>query len=289
MLTLARARHRVSTEVLRLVPAGAGVLAQVGRHLQFYGRAIVRTATDIVFRLHYRNVVLRQVSEITVGAGALIIGGGMIFVIFTMSFFTGTEVGLQGYKGLQQIGAQSFIGLVGGYANLREVTPVIAAVALAAQVGAKFTAEIGAMRVAEEIDALESMSVSSFVYLVCTRLAGTLIALIPLYLISLFGSFFATRLVSTTLYHVSPGIYDYYFHLYLPPIDILYSVIKVVVFAVAITLIHCYYGYHATGGPVGVGVAVGRAIRLSIVTIVIMNLLLSFLFWGTHNTVSLTG
>ena len=289
MLTFARARHRVSTEMLRLVPAGAGVLAQVGRHLQFYGRAIVRTTTDIVFRLQYRHVVLRQVSEITVGAGALIIGGGMIFVIFTMSFFTGTEVGLQGYKGLQQIGAQSFIGLVGGYANLREVTPIIAAVALAAQVGAKFTAEIGAMRVAEEIDALESMSVSSFVYLVCTRLAGTLLALIPLYLISLFGSFFATRLVSTSLYHVSPGIYDYYFHLYLPPIDILYSVLKVIVFATAVTLIHCYYGYNATGGPVGVGVAVGRAIRLSIITIVITNLLLSFLFWGTHNTVSLTG
>lgn len=289
MLTLARARHRVTTSVLRLVPAGGGALALVGSHLRFYGRALFRTTTDVLLRLHYRSVVLRQVSEITVGAGALLIGGGMIFVIFTMSFFTGTEVGLQGYRGLQQIGAQSFIGLVGGYANLREVTPVISGVALAAQVGAKFTAEIGAMRVAEEIDALEAMSVSSFRYLVCTRLAGTLVALIPLYLISLFGSFFATRLVSTSLYHVSPGIYDYYFHLYLPPIDILYSVLKVIVFAAAVTLIHCYYGYNATGGPVGVGVAVGRAIRLSIVVIVVTNLLLSFLFWGTHNTVSLTG
>ena len=83
----------------------------------------------------------------------------------------------------------------------------------------------------------------------------------PLYLIALFASFFATKLVTTELFGLSPGIYDYYFHLYLPPIDIVFSVIKVVVFAVVVTLIHCYYGYYATGGPAGVGVAVGRAIR----------------------------
>lgn len=286
MLTLI---PRVRSRVLRRLARVGYAFEEVGNHLGFYGTALFRTGTDIVGRLKYRNVVLRQVSEITVGAGAMLVGGGMIFVVFVMAFFTGTEVGLQGFKGLQQIGAQSFIGLVGGYANLREVTPIITGIALAAQVGARFTAEIGAMRVSEEIDALEVMSVPSFQYLVCTRLAGTLIALIPLYLISLFGSFFATRLVSTTFYHVSPGIYDYYFHLYLPPIDVLYSVIKVIVFALAVVLIHCQFGYNADGGPVGVGVAVGRAIRMSIITIVCLNLLLSFLFWGTHNTVSLTG
>jgi phospholipid/cholesterol/gamma-HCH transport system permease protein len=266
-----------------------GVLAEFGNHIVFDTKALSRVFTDIVFRLRYRKEVAEHVSNIAVGSGAWIFGSGMIFVVFAMSFFTGTEVGLQGYKGLEQIGAESFTGLVGSFANVREVTPIIAATALAAQVGAGFTAEIGAMRISDEIDALEVMSISSFVYLVCTRLAATLIALTPLYLISLFASFFATKLISTQFFGMSPGVYDYYFHLYLPLIDIVYSVIKVIVFAVAVVLIHCYYGYHASGGPAGVGVAVGRAIRLSIVVIVLLNLLLSLLFWGDGGTVSLTG
>jgi phospholipid/cholesterol/gamma-HCH transport system permease protein len=84
-------------------------------------------------------------------------------------------------------------------------------------------------------------------------------------------------------------VYDYYFRLYLPPIDVFYSVVKAGMFAVVVALIHCYYGYYATGGPAGVGVAVGRAIRLSIVSVVVLNLVLSLIFWGGGNTVSLTG
>jgi phospholipid/cholesterol/gamma-HCH transport system permease protein len=213
----------------------------------------------------------------------------MVFVIFSMSFFTGTEVGLQGFKGLQAIGAESFTGLVGSFANTREVTPLIAGVALAAQVGAGFTAELGAMRISDEIDALEVMSVPSKPYLVATRVTAALIAIIPLYLISLFASFFATKLVSTKFFGLSPGVYDYYFRLYLPFQDVIYSLVKAMCFAIVVALIHCYYGYNASGGPAGVGVAVGRAIRLSIVSVVLLNLLLSLLFWGGGNTVSLTG
>src|SRR5256885_14324648 len=99
-----------------------------------------------------------MISDITIGAGALIVGGGMVFVIVPMSFFTGTEVGLQGFKGLQAIGAESFTGLVGSFANTREVTPLIAGVAYAAQVGAGFTAELGEMRLSDELAALEVMS-----------------------------------------------------------------------------------------------------------------------------------
>ena len=242
-----------------------------------------------ILRLKYKNIVFSLVSDITVGAGALIVGAGMVFVIFSMSFFTGANVGLQGYAGLEQIGAQAFTGLVGSFANTREVTPLIAGVAFAAQVGAGFTAELGAMRISEEIDALEVMSVRPMTYLVGTRVLAALIAIIPLYLISLFASFFATKLVTTQFFGLSPGVYDYYFRLYLPPIDILYSCIKAAVFAVLVALIHCYYGFNASGGPAGVGVAVGRAIRLSIVAVVIVNLILSLIFWGGGNTVSLTG
>jgi phospholipid/cholesterol/gamma-HCH transport system permease protein len=280
---------RLTRPVRRTGRAIGDLFEDVGKQLVFYAQVLGEVFSQIILRLKYRNVVFNLVSDITIGAGALIVGGGMVFVIFSMSFFTGTNVGLQGFKGLEQIGAESFTGLIGSFANTREVTPLIAGVAFAAQVGAGFTAELGAMRISEEIDALEVMSVPSKAYLVATRVAAALLAIIPLYLISLFASFFATKLVTTQFFGLSEGIYDYYFRLYLPPIDVLYSVIKAAVFAVVVALVHCYYGYHASGGPAGVGVAVGRAIRLSIVLVVVLNLVLSLIFWGGGNTVSLTG
>ena len=282
-----------TTRVARVPKAVASSLGngleEVGKQLAFYGTIAGEILFNWRIKWKYRSVVFNLVSDITIGAGALIVGGGMVFVIFSMSFFTGTEVGLQGFKGLQAIGAQSFTGLIGAFANTREVTPLIAGVALAAQVGAGFTAELGAMRISDEIDALEVMSVPSKAYLVSTRVTAALIAIVPLYLISLFASFFATKLVSTKFFGLSPGVYDYYFRLYLPFEDVVYSLIKAMSFAIVVALIHCYYGYNASGGPAGVGVAVGRAIRLSIVTVVLLNLLLSLLFWGGGNTVSLTG
>jgi phospholipid/cholesterol/gamma-HCH transport system permease protein len=286
---MAAITHRLTRPVTGVGRSVGDGLEDVGKQLTFYGRVLWDIVTTLIIRLRYRNVVFNLVSDITVGAGALIVGAGMVFVIFSMSFFTGANVGLQGYSGLEQIGAEAFVGLVGSFANTREVTPLIAGVAFAAQVGAGFTAELGAMRISEEIDALEVMSVRPVSYLVGTRVLAALVAIIPLYLIALFASFFATRLVTTEFFGLSPGVYDYYFRLYLPPIDILYSLIKACVFAVLVALIHCYYGFYATGGPAGVGVAVGRAIRLSIVAVVIFNLVLSLVFWGGGNTVSLTG
>jgi phospholipid/cholesterol/gamma-HCH transport system permease protein len=276
----------------RVSRAAEGVLTaldEAGKQLSFYLRAIGAIVTLQVIRRRYSRVVWALMSDIAIGAGALIVGGGMVFVIFSMSFFTGTEVGLQGFKGLEQIGAQAFTGLIGSFANTREVTPLIAGVAFAAQVGAGFTAEIGAMRISDEIDALEVMSVPSFVYLVCTRVIAALLCIVPLYLFSLYASFFATELVTTKFFGLSPGVYHHYFRLYLPAIDIVYSLAKAMVFAVVVSLIHCYYGYNASGGPAGVGVAVGRAIRLSIVAVVLLNLAMSLIFWGGGNTVKIAG
>jgi phospholipid/cholesterol/gamma-HCH transport system permease protein len=273
----------------RAVDSVLELFAEAGRQLGFYARILYEIVAHGWQLLRYRSVIFSLVSDVTVGAGALIVGGGMIFVIFSMSFFTGTNVGLQGFRGLEQIGAESFTGLIGAFANTREVTPLIAGVAFAAQVGAGYTAELGAMRISDEIDALEVMSVPAFVYLVCTRVIAALIAIIPLYLLSLYASFFATKLVTTRFFGLSEGVYDYYFRLYLPFTDVMYSLAKACVFAVAVALIHCYYGFYAKGGPEGVGVATGRAIRLSIVTVVLLNLLMSLIFWGGGNTVSLTG
>jgi phospholipid/cholesterol/gamma-HCH transport system permease protein len=269
----------------RVVNRGVDGLATLGEQLTFMAKSM----GDIVFATRHTGEIARLISEITMGAGALIVGAGTAGVIFFMAFFTGTQVGLEGFKGLQLIGAEAFTGFVSAFANTREITPLIAGVTLAAQVGAGFTAELGAMRVNEEIDALEVMAVRPVPYLISTRIIAAFVAITPLYLISLFSSYIATELVVTKLLGLSAGTYQHYFTLFLPPVDVLYSLIKAGVFATTVALIHCYYGFNATGGPAGVGVAVGKAIRSSIVAINILNLMMSSFMWGVEDTVRIAG
>jgi len=272
--------------VATLTEAPLSLLDDLYAQIRFYGR-ILRSMPKA---LRYPKEIGVLISDIAIGPGALVIGGGMFFVVMSIAFFTGTEVGLEGFTGLSQIGAEAFTGVISSLANTREITPLVAGVALAAQVGAGFTAQLGAMRISEEIDALEVMGVNSIVYLVATRVWAALIAMIPLYLAALFASYLATELIVTKFFGLSTGTYQHYFQLFLPPIDVLYSFLKAMVFAVAVTLIHCYYGYNATGGPAGVGVAAGRAIRLSIIVVVLLNLLLSLvLFGGVNFTARLVG
>ena len=269
----------------RLVNRVIDSLARLGEQLIFMTKSLI----DVVPGMRHMGEVARLISEITLGAGALIVGAGTAGVIFFMAFFTGTQVGLEGFKGLQLIGAEAFTGFVSAFANTREITPLIAGVTLAAQVGCGFTAELGAMRVNEEIDALEVMAIRPVPYLVSTRIVSALIAITPLYLISLFSSYIATELVVTKLLGLSGGTYDHYFNLFLPPVDVLYSLIKAAVFAVTVALIHCYYGFNASGGPAGVGIAVGKAIRSSIVAINVINLMMSAFMWGVTDTVRIAG
>ncbi len=265
--------------------AGVRGLAALGAHLAFYVKAIA----NIPLALKRRTEIIRHISDITIGAGALVAGAGTAGVIFFMAFFTGTQVGLEGFKGLELIGAEAFTGFVSAFANTREITPLIAGITLAAQVGAGFTAELGAMRISEEIDATEVIAVRPIPYLVSTRLVGAFVAVIPLYLISLFSSYVATRFMVVNYLGLSGGTYGHYFTLFLPIQDVIYSLAKALIFAVVVVLIHCYYGYYASGGPAGVGVAVGRAIRTSIVAINIVNLVMSAIFWGAGETVRIAG
>src|SRR5256714_12431136 len=229
---------------LRVYRGVSGPFENLIDQLRFDGRTLMALPKA----LHYRKVILSTISDMTIGAGALIVGAGTFFVIFAMSFFTGTQVGLEGFQGLQQIGAQAFTGLVSSWANTREITPLVAGVALAAQVGTSFTAEIGAARISDEIDALEVMAVPSMTYMVSTRIWAALITMIPLYLAALFSSYLATEAIVTRFFTLAPGTYTHYFHLFLPPIDVVYSLIKAVIFAILVVLIHCYYGYNASGG-----------------------------------------
>src|SRR6266540_4298476 len=115
------------------------------------------------------------------------------------------------------------------------------------------------------------------------------LAVVPLYVVGLLSSYLATRTIATGYFGQSTGTYDYYFHLFLPPVDVLWSFVKVLVFSLVVVLVHCYYGYTATGGPAGVGVAVGRAVRLAIVAVNVVDFFLSLAIWGATTTVRIAG
>ncbi len=257
-----------------------------GDQLIFYVKALAWTPRAI---RRYKREILNTLAEVAFGAGALTMIAGTVGVIAFLSFFAGTEVGMQGYASLSQIGVSKFTAFISAYFNTREVAPLVAAIALAATVGCGYTARLGAMRISEEIDALEVMAVPSLPFLVTTRMIAAFLAVIPLYIVALFASYLSPRLITTMIYGQSAGTYDHYFLVFLPPIDMVYSFLKLIFLAVAVILIHCYYGYSASGGPAGVGLAVGKAIRTSIVTIVVADFFLSFAIWGSNTTVRITG
>ncbi|XVV03331.1 MlaE family ABC transporter permease [Actinosynnema sp. CA-248983] len=262
------------------------MLDTFGDQLWFYLRALMWVPRT----LHrYLRETLRLLAEVSFGSGALAVIGGTIGVMVGLSVFTGTVVGLQGFAALNQIGTSAFAGFVSAYFNTREIAPLVAGLALSATVGSGFTAQLGAMRISEEIDALEVMGIPSMPFLVTTRIIAGFIAIIPLYVIGLLTSYLAARLITVELYGQSAGTYDHYFNLFLPPVDVLWSFGKVLVFSVVIILTHCYYGYRASGGPAGVGVAVGRAVRTAIVTTSLLDFFLSLAIWGTTTTVRIAG
>jgi phospholipid/cholesterol/gamma-HCH transport system permease protein len=262
------------------------MLDDLGAQLSFYARSLGWTYRVL---LRYKKEVVRLLAEVALGSGALALVGGTIGVIAFLTFFTGTEVGLQGYAALNQLGTANFTAFLSAYFNTREIAPLVAGLALSATVGCGFTAQLGAMRISEEVDALEVMGVPSLPFLVTTRMIAGFIAVVPLYIVGLLSSYFAARTITTGFYGQSTGTYDQYFHQYLPPVDVLYSFVKVLIFAVIIILIHCYYGYYASGGPAGVGVAVGRAVRTAIVAINLVDFFLSLAIWGATTTVKIAG
>jgi phospholipid/cholesterol/gamma-HCH transport system permease protein len=261
-------------------------IEEYGDQLLFYVKALSWTPRAIS---RYKREIGNTLAEVAFGVGGLSLIAGTVGVIAFMAFFAGTEVGIQGYASLSQIGVAKFTAFISAYFNTREVAPLVSSIALAATVGCGYTARLGAMRISEEIDALEVMGVPSLPFLVTTRMIAGFLAVIPLYVVALCASYLSPRLITTLIYGQSPGTYDHYFIEFLPPVDMLWSFAKLIFLAVAIILIHCYYGYTASGGPAGVGTAVGRAIRTSIVTVVIADFFLSFAIWGSTTTVRITG
>jgi phospholipid/cholesterol/gamma-HCH transport system permease protein len=290
------ARHRAEGSTLR-VPAPLRALSKAGNRvsdsLENIGQesAFAVRALSWLFKAisRYKKETLRLLSEVAFGTGALAVIGGTVVIVVFMTFFTGLEVGQEGYTSLNGLGAAVYTGFISAYFNTREIAPIIAGIALSSTVGCGFTAQLGAMRISEEVDALEVMGIPSVPYLVTTRVIAGMFAVIPLYVLGLLSSYISTELITTKLFHQSSGTYHHYFTEFLPRSDILISFGKVMVFALIIILFHCYYGYRASGGPAGVGVAVGRSVRLVITAIVAVDLLLDLAIYGSQVTVRIAG
>jgi phospholipid/cholesterol/gamma-HCH transport system permease protein len=257
-----------------------------GEQALFYGES-VRCIPNAITR--YRNETIRLVAEMTLGAGALVMVGGTVGVAAFLTLASGGVIAVQGYSSLGNIGIEALTGFLSVFLNVRVVAPVIAGIALAATIGAGATAQLGAMRVSEEIDAIEAMAVHSVSYLVSTRLIAGLITIVPLYSLSVLAAFFAARFTTVFINKQSPGLYDHYFNTFLIPSDLLWSFLQAIVMSIAVMLIHTYYGYTAAGGPVGVGVAVGQAVRTSLIVVVVITLFISLAVYGESGNFNLSG
>ncbi|WP_066912232.1 MlaE family ABC transporter permease [Millisia brevis] len=270
-------RVRVTRAALRPAHGAVAVLADIGLHVGFYWR----TVASLPFALtRYRRHVLTQISEVSFGTNSILAGGGTVGIVFAMSLAAAMTLGVETQRGLELVGMSTMAGMLSAIANTRELAPVVVAIALAAKVGTGFTAQIGAMRISDEIDALDTMAIRSIPFLAGTRVLAAVVCVIPIYMIGLLASYLSTRLVVVWWGTGSAGTYDYFFHLALQPQDLIYSMIKAVVFAVVVALVHCAYGYYASGGPAGVGRAAGRALRTAILAIGILDVLMTFALWG---------
>nr|CRL76247.1 organic solvents resistance ABC transporter permease [Mycolicibacterium komanii] len=259
---------------------------RLGEQTAFYGQALASTL-DAVRR--YPTMVLRQIAGMGIGTGALAVIGGTVVIIGFLTLSTGALIAVQGYNTLSNVGIEALTGFLGAFLNVRFIAPATAGVALAATIGAGATAQIGAMRINEEIDALEVMGIRVITYLASTRIVAGVVAVIPIYTVAVLMSFLATRFGTTVIYGQSAGVYDHYFSTFLHPTDLLWSFVEAVTMAAAVMAVHTYYGYTVTGGPAGVGEAVGRAVRMSITAGVFILLTITLSVYGQSGNFHLSG
>ncbi|MBV9516111.1 MAG: ABC transporter permease [Mycobacteriaceae bacterium] len=263
-----------------------GVLGRIGDHTAFYGKAIAATPHAT---LHFRREIIRLIAEISMGAGTLAMIGGTVVIVGFLTLAAGGTLAVQGYSSLGNIGIEALTGFLAAFINVRISAPVVAGIGLAATFGAGVTAQLGAMRINEEIDALDAMGIPSIEYLVSTRIVAGMVAVAPLYSIAVILSFLASKFTTVYIFGQSSGLYNHYFSTFLNPIDLLWSFLQAILMALAILLVHTYFGFYATGGPSGVGSAVGNAVRASLITVVSVTLLVSLAIYGANGNFHLSG
>lgn len=260
--------------------------SRVGIQAQFYGTTL-RSVGDVF--THYRAELIRLIAQMGLGTGALAMVGGSVVIVGFLTVTTGALSAVIGYNVLADVGVEALTGFASAYFNPRLGAPLLVVVGLAATIGAGATAQLGAMRINEEIDALEAMGIRSIAYLASTRLVAGAVVSIPLYCVATLTGFLSTRLITTLGYGQSGGVYEHYFNTFLYPRDLLWSMALAVVMAFVIMLIHTYYGYTASGGPAGVGEAVGRAVRASLVSATVVVVFMSLAIYGQSGNFNFSG
>jgi phospholipid/cholesterol/gamma-HCH transport system permease protein len=234
-----------------------------------------------VLRDVFSGRVLRFFGESLRQAGILILGSTL--VIWGLVFIIGLECGIEGAYLLRAQGAPPYAGVFAAWCDLRELVPYGFGYMMAAKVGTGLVAELGSMRISDEIDALEVMGIDSMLFLCATRLLGSWMCLPFIYITSVAAGFAASYLsVVLQIGDVSSGGYSLIFWMFQNPPDLLYSVIKGMVMATAIVIVGCYYGYRASGGPVGVGTATAKSMVLNLVLVHLIGMLGTQLFWGAN-------
>jgi phospholipid/cholesterol/gamma-HCH transport system permease protein len=266
--------------------APARLLDSTGHLAVFIGTAVGQIPFAVS---RYRKEVLQLIAQIGMGSGAMAIVGGTVAIVGFVTFSGGSLIAIQGFASLGNIGVEAFTGFFAALINVRVAAPVVSGQALAATVGAGATATLGAMRISEEIDALEVMGIKSIAYLVSARILAGFVVTIPLYAMALIMSFLSAQMTTTVLYGQSRGTYQHYFRTFLRPDDVLWSFMQVIIISIIVMINHCYRGYYASGGPVGVGEAVGTSMRASLIAIVVVVLMATLAFYGTNPNFNLTG
>ena len=278
--------HTKPARVRRDFERPIDVLRRLGDQGMFFGKAIAGIPYAVTI---YRRDIFRLIAEISMGVGTLAMMGGTVAIVGFLTLATGGTLAVQGHSSLSNIGIEALTGFLASYINVRISAPVVAGIGLAATFGAGVTAQLGAMRTNEEIDALEAMAIRPIAFLVSTRVVAGMIAITPLYAIAVILSFVASRFTTVALLGQSSGLYDHYFSTFLNPIDLLWSFLQAICMALTILLIHTYFGYNATGGPSGVGVATGNAVRTSLIAVVSVTLLVSLAVYGSGGNFNLSG
>jgi len=250
---------------------------RVGNQAQFYFTTLGSVADAVV---RYRVETLRLVAQMSLGTGTLAVIGGTIAIVGFLNISTGALPGILGYNQFADMGIDALTGFGSALFNVRLVAPLTAAWGMSATIGAGATAQLGAMRINEEIDALEVMGIRSIAYLSSTRVVAGVFVVIPLYCVAVLMAFLSARVVTTAMYGQSTGVYDHYFNTFLIPTNIIWSFVLAISMTVVIMLVHTYYGFTASGGPAGVGEAVGRSVRTSLVVSSCVVVLVSLALYG---------
>jgi phospholipid/cholesterol/gamma-HCH transport system permease protein len=247
-------------------------IASFGDIAKFSARIVGSVFNGRVF--HFFGEALRQ-------AGILILGSAL--VIWGLAFILGLQCGIEGAYFNRSVGAPAYAGVFSAWCDLREIMPYAFGYMMSAKVGTGLVAEIGAMRISDEIDALEVMGINSLVFLCATRLLAAWMVLPFMYIAAVGAGFFASYLaVVQQIGEVSSGGFFLVFWMFQNPPDLLYSVLKGMFMATAIVLVGCYYGYNASGGPVGVGTATAKSMVLNIVMVHLVGMLGTQIFWGSN-------